>query len=209
MKKFITYISMQPERNLLKVNYEAVDNNQLKNELFVYFPISVVAETYAEKDEQIEILCIMEKENASIMHNRKLLETEIQEIAGRKGFQATFKDIIIAKEERVKSHLDTFGRLINLVDDGDELYVCCTYGTKPIPIIEMMAMNYAYRTKDNVSVKLMVYGKVERIGSEMKHAYLYDITSLFFMTQIVNKLADNRTAHPEKLISNILNVEEE
>ena len=115
---------------------------------------------------------------------------------------------MVSREEHARDHLTTFSDLINFIEDGDELYTCCTYGTKPIPIIEMMALNFAYQAKDDVSIKSIVYGKVNRDQGKVVNAEIYDITGLFFMTQIVNRLAGTRAEHPAEIIRDILNLEE-
>ena len=116
------------------------------------------------------------------------------------------KTLMVSKEENAKAHLDIFSKLVECVENDDEWHVCMTYGTKPVPIIEMMAMNYAYSLKDNVTMKCAVYGKVNREKNEVKDAVLYDVSALFYMDQLVNNLASNNIKKPEEVIRSILNI---
>lgn len=208
MKKFITFIAMQPEKQLLRMKYQPQDNDQLKSEREVYFPISVLVESFAEKGDNINLIALMEEDNPDVERNMTLLRDELEEIALTVGFRYEVTQIPVSKAEHAKEHLTTFTKLIAQIDDGDEVYACCTYGTKPIPILEVMALNFAYRVKDNVSVKSIVYGKVNRKDGKVVGADIYDISGLFFMTQIINQLADLKVEHPDKVIGNMLDLED-
>ena len=202
MKKFLTYVSMQPEASLKRINYASVDNDELDTDMAVYFPISKLVKTYATEGEKIEIVCMIEENNLNAERNKQVLDEEIKSIAKENKFSYDINEIVIPNDETAKTHLSTFFKLINEVADEDKLYVCATFGTKPIPIIEFMALNFAYQTKDDVNVEHVVYGKVNRdTKGDTVSGVLYDISSLFYMTQIVNKMADAKVKEPEKLIA--------
>ena len=208
MKKFLTYISMQPEKALLKVNYSSVDNEELDDELEVFFPISKLIKTYAEKEEAIQVICLIEDGNENAKRNMSVLDKEIQAISREEGFSYDIKTIIIPNDETSKTHLNSFMHIIEEIDDGDELYACATYGTKPIPIIEFMALNFAYRIKDDVSIKHVVYGKINRdTDGQISSGVIYDITSLFFMTQIINKLAEQGINASEDVLKKMISAD--
>lgn len=204
MKKFITYVSMQPENNLCKVKYEPIDMEISESIPEVYFPISVLIYFYTVKDEEIELVCMIDSGNEDEIRNFKRLQTELEEASKKIGFKYTIRKVEIMPEESIECQLDLFENLINCVDNGDKVYACATYGTKPIPMVEMLALNYAYRVKDNVAVEKIVYGKVNRKNGEIIGANIYDITALFAMNQIVNHLAENKVKNPEKAIRMLL-----
>jgi cystathionine beta-lyase/cystathionine gamma-synthase len=68
-----------------------------------------------------------------------------------------------------------------------------------------MALNYAYRTKQNTSVECVVYGEKNHETREMQ---IYDTTALFYMDSIVNKLAEHGASDPEKAIRIMLGLED-
>ena len=207
MKKFITFVSMQPKNSLLKVNYIPVDNEDIVDNVQVYFPISVLVQSYAESDETVSLVCIMESDNDDIRTNYETLKDEMQTICKTKNVNIEFLPVYTDKKENAASHLKVFRELIEIINDGDEIYACCTYGTKSIPVLEMMALNYAYRVRDNVSIKSIAYGKVDRDKGEVLSAHLYDITSLFYMNQLVNTLAEQKVKDPDRVMKSLLGIE--
>lgn len=103
--------------------------------------------------------------------------------------------------ELIDTQLDTFGKITEKTDDGDILYVCMSYGSKAVPVIQMMAMNYAYKVRKNVSIGCVVYGSVDFNTKEM---CIYDITSLFYMNQIIDTIAEMKPADPASAVKMLL-----
>ena len=204
MKRFITYISMQGEKLLKKVKYEPVDGVGLKVERETYFPVSLLVDNYAEKDEEIELICLKEKDNPDIDRNYEILKDEISEILSNRNCKCNYKVIELDTDESIDNHLHAFAEIIACVEDGDTIHSCVTFGTKPIPIIEMMALDYAYKVKKNVTIGSVVYGKIDRRDPANTVARIYDITALFFMSQIVGHLSEMKTTEPEKMIRKLL-----
>jgi len=208
MKKFITYVSMQPENSLCKVKYDPIEMDGFIDPGEVYFPVTVLVSSYAEKGDDIELICMMETGNEDELRNLAKLKDEIKSVSEKRGFNYAFRILDVMPEESIESQLKTFEGLISLIENGDKVYSCATYGTKPIPIVEMMALNYVYRVKENVSVEKVVYGKVIRKNGELIGANIYDITALFSMNQIVNHLSEHKVKNPEKAIRILLGTEE-
>ena len=207
----MTYLSLQTGTGLQAVRYTPVDNDNLKTDITVCFPVSVLINSYVERDEEIEVICVVEDDNTGIESNIEILKQEIDSITGYIGAKYSIRQIKIPKDERATSHLDTFCRLIESVDSGDQLYACITYGTKPFPILEMMALSFVYQVRDNVSVESIVYGKINRSNERDKDgqatiesAYIYELSSLFSMTRIVNTLAEKKVKNPDEVIRSLL-----
>ena len=206
MKKFITYISMQQEKGLIKVRYDAVDDDSLRIERPVFFPISVLVDNYVNDGDKIEVICLKEINNSDVERNLELLKSEIGEILEGRGIECVFQELELSDEENIDSHLNTFVKIIDCIKDEDTVYACATYGTKPIPVIEMLALDYVYRVKKNVSVGSVVYGKMDRRHPEKPEAKLYNITALFFMSQIVGHMAEQKVSDPEGMIRKIMGI---
>jgi len=93
--------------------------------------------------------------------------------------------------------------LLDYVDDDDELFVCMTYGTKPLSTALMMATQYAYRIKSNTSISCVVYGLLDRNVTPNVHK-VYDMTALIQLDEIVRILAERGVTNPKEVIHSIL-----
>lgn len=211
MKKFITYVSLQPEGQLKPVQYVPDFNKKLALDRAVCYPVTALVNGYAQEGERIQLIVIMEENNADCERNLKILKEEVAQAAQDQ--KALFQEdqdvfqIYYPKEESAESHLQIYTNLIHLLQDGDEVYTCITYGTKPVPIVEMMALNFAYKARKNVSIGCIVYGKMNRKGTEI-FPYIYDVTALFYMNQISDTLAEQHVKNPERLIRTMLQLED-
>ena len=99
-----------------------------------------------------------------------------------------------------------FQRLIDCVEDNDDLFACITFGTKPLSMAVRMAVQYAYRVKRNVSIPCIVYGSITRSGRDASTwtANVYDETALIRLDEIVRMLAERGVEHPRETIDRIL-----
>lgn len=203
MKKFILTSPYQPEGNLRCSVYKAVDNEKLQYNKEVSFPILPVINAYAEKGEEIEVIVIVsEYENAE--YNYGVFCRQLEELCAEKGIvlkNSKPTKISIPYNELLDTQLDTFSKLTECTKDGDTLYVCMTYGTKAVPVVQLMALNYAYKVHKDISIGCVVYGAVDFNTKEM---CIYDITSLFYMNQIVDVVAGMKTADPAAAIKMLL-----
>lgn len=204
MKKFITYVPMQTGSNLLKGKYISLENDKLNMNKDVIFPIECIINGYADNDEQIMLIALLEEGNTDCEENLKLMQKRISDITDSKNINVITKKVYISPQETTENHLITFKNIISLFEDGDTLYSCITFGTKPTPIIQMMALNFAYKNLKNVTIGVVAYGKVNREHNVPVSYYIYDITALFFMNNIVDTLsamnADDAFSKIEKIL---------
>lgn len=200
MKKFITTSPYQKEGALSKGYYKAADNQILAYDAPTSFPIISVINGYVEPGEEIEIITIIpDYENSK--YNYGLLKEEVEALSKIKGFRYTLKEVNVPYNNAIDTELKLFGKLIDCTADGDTLYSCITYGSKPFPIIQIMALNYAYRIRKNVSIGCIVYGANDHNTQSMS---VYDITSLLYIDEAVRLMAEQKVENPTELIKNLL-----
>ena len=205
MKKFFTAIPLQPKGELGEYYYNAVDNENLQINKQISFPILSAINGYVEKGEKFELVVVLEKsENAR--YNFEIFKTQLNAICEDKGIICKAINCIeIDTDESVSYHLETFQKLIEYTNEDDELFLCVTFGTKPLSMTMKLAIQYAYRIKRNTSISCVVYGKVDRTGEQEK-GYLYDETAILKLDEIVRVLADRKVENPAKIVSNILSL---
>lgn len=200
MKKFIMTSPYQPKGRLEKGFYKAADNQTLAYDTPTSFPIIAAINGYVEKGEDIELITIVsDYENAE--YNYGLLKKEIEALSQKKGFGYSLKEVRVPYNNAINTELELFGKLIDCTEDGDTLYACITYGSKPFPLIQIMALNYAYRIRKNVSIGCIVYGAKDHNNGNME---VYDITSLLYIDETVRLMAEQKVENPIDLIKNML-----
>lgn len=68
-------------------------------------------------------------------HNFQLFEEELNELCAEKGIVcASLKPIHVSEGNSVSTHIETFQKLIEHVAEDDELFLCITFGTKPLSV---------------------------------------------------------------------------
>ncbi len=187
MRKFITTIALQPEGKLNSTVYEAVGNDKLKYNKDTRFPVIPLIAGYTGKGENIEVIALRHDYDNS-RYNFKLFKEEMEQLSKDKGFSYSIKELEIPYDNRTSTHLSTFKKLAAMIDDEDEISACITYGTKPLSVVEFMTVNYAYRAKKNCSIGAIVYGEFDHSDNKSK---IYDITSLFFVDEMVRRSAES------------------
>lgn len=206
MKKFICTIPLQVNnRELEKVVYDAMDNKKLKYDEAVSFPIIPVINGYVKDGEKIELLVLKQKAEGTDS-NFTAFQEQVAQLCDKRNIVFEIKIINIIFDETSGTHLKTFLSLIEQIQEKDDLYACMTYGTKPIPIVEMMVLNYASRNLRQVHVGCIVYGQK---SWEKKTNVIYDITSLFVMDEVVHEIASMNMRDPLKYIKDIMSFTEE
>ncbi len=204
-KKFITVIPLQKPEKLEKKVYEAVDNPKLQYDKAVSFPVIPLIAGYTEKGESVEVIALRHDYENSI-ENFPRFEHELKELSEDKGFSYQLNEMVIPYDNSMIEHLKIFSKLASLINDGDEINACLTYGTKPLSIVELMTLNYAYRVKKDCSYGALVYGEMNHNNVKGK---IYDITSLFIVDDMIHNASKYGAADPIELIKARIEVDED
>ena len=188
MKKFISISPLQETR---LTDYKVSNNPDLAYETTA-FPIMNVLNAYAEKDEEVEIITVV-TDYALSKNSYERLKAEVDHLAEKKGFKYKLKEIPNAYSDDIDTNLELFGNLIETAD--------MTYGSKAMTLIMNMVINYGYRSKQDVTLGCIVYGKYDH---EKKESVIYDITSFNYMDEIVRMLAKAGVKDPKENIKRML-----
>lgn len=209
-KKFFTVVPLQEilynEDGSIRLNkltsghYQPVGNSRLEY-WDTRFPIIPVLHGYAEPEDLIQVVAIT-PDNPFAAYHLEELRQEVEQVASEKGLlHCQFCPVSIPDAGDVNTQIDLFQKLLDYVQSDDLLYGCLTYGTKPMTVAELMAIQYAYRTLDNVTIDCLVYGEVKW---KIKQNYIYDITALIQLDEITRMLAERRVKNPREIIDGIL-----
>ena len=209
MKKFFTVIPLQIKGQLAVYHYAAVGNTKLEMEGKISFPILTAINGYAEAGEDIRVIAVATDVEATL-ENRKVFEAQVKELCTKKQIHLPngVEYLLVPDDERVSNHAATFQKLIDYADDEDELFACITYGTKPLSMSLLMAVQYAYRIKQNTSISCIVYGAVDRSAPNRENwtGRVYDMTALIQMDELVCLLAERKVPNPKRVIDQMLSL---
>lgn len=166
---------------------------------------------YGHSEEEIKALSqekgfpyTLEEGFEELLQNREFpytLKEEIEALSQKKGFTYTLKEVRVPYNNAIDTELALFSELIDCTADEDTLFACLTYGSKPFPLVQIMALNYAHRIRKNVSIGCIVYGGLDHNNGNME---VYDITSLLYIDEAVRLMAEQKIENPTELIKNLL-----
>jgi hypothetical protein len=206
MKKFFMTAPYQPEGQLRCSVYKAVGNPSLDYDEPVSFPLLAAINSYASDGEEIEVVVLV-SEYINAENNFTIFCSQLEKLCSKKKLHlknGSPTRLSVPYNELLDTQLEVFRKLTDMTEDGDTLYACMTYGTKAIPVVQMMALNYAYKVRKNISIGCIVYGAVD---FNTKETCIYDITSLFYMNQIVDTVAMSGASDPAGAIKLLLSQE--
>lgn len=194
MKKFV----MITPHKLINQRYKIAAGEKLYTDRKVSFPLMAVINAYAEPNEEIRVITVT-PDTDSARINEQQLRDELASLQEEKRFICSGVEAIpIAYAGDADIQLELFRKLLPVFEEGDTLYACLSYGNKPMTIIELMAIEYAYRVMEDVTIGCLVYGELDRniYPARMR---VHDITSLIRLDEIVRLLAgrcESRKHHP-------------
>lgn len=206
IKTFITVISENKPEYLKPTRYIAPEDEKLFYDKEIKFPILAAINAYAEEDDEIKIIAVINEENQYTIENyTQSFIPALEEIKAEKNLKGLDTNKIIKVEAKsdqgIKANLQLVEDLLAVIGDNEILHACITFGTKPLPIIIFMALNYIYKVKNNTDIETIVYGT--RYSGDQSKFSIYDVTSLFYTNEIFMQLADSGIADPVEKVKNI------
>lgn len=84
MKKFITYVPLQPRERMTANLYTAEGNDRLAAGFPVHFPITAIVNGYAEAGDTIELITLIEENNRDAEDNFATMCEEMDALAEKR-----------------------------------------------------------------------------------------------------------------------------
>ena len=203
MKKYYTTISQQPAPSLKLIQYRNPGQSPVLEYGETHFPIIPLIANTAKPGETVKIIAV-KPAYATTDHCLTVFQEELKAVSDRIGFRYETEIFDTPQSEMIGNHLDLFSRLVDSTENGDRIYADITFGTKPIPMIMLMFMNFAYKCRKDAEIENIVYGAMNH---EEKTASLYDVTALFFMNSVVNQFDAETISDPAAVIRKLIDME--
>ncbi len=198
---------------LYKLTEEAAKKNNIDYSSKIYFPINSFLFDYIEDNDNLKI-CFIELTDKTrsqelklrCQKNENLFKTEIEKLA--KPFNAKIEYTTIETDftESADIFSSRFTRLYECLERNCEIYADITFGAKTNTLIINNILNFAEQFYD-CSVEAIVYGKTvftkNKAGTSVpdpEASSVYDVTSLYFLTNLTNHIKANT---PEEAIEKV------
>ena len=201
MKRFLMITPQQPTGNLKKNVYEPVGNSRLTYGE-TSFPIIPTIAAYAEAGETVSLVTLT-YDYEHCKNNLIALKNEIDSLSQTSGITVEVESILVPFDDSTEAALNSFSKLIEHIEESDDLYACLTFGSKPMPLVMMLVLRYATSVIPNTCLECVVYGQIDRSQTEPK-AKIYDVTALVQLDEIINLLAMQKTPEPASVIKRLL-----
>lgn len=208
MKVFYCTIPYQSPPNSYR--YEPVGNQALKLDMEVSFPILAAIAGYVSPGEAFRVVAAG-RQTSQGKENWARFHEQLERLCREKGLLCpTVDQVELPLGEGVTQQARTFQNWIAYARDEDEIFACMTYGSKPLAVALMLAIQYGCRVKRGASIACVVYGEVNWAKDEggAWSAKIYDMTALVQLDEIVRRLADRQVADPRGAIEAILDLPE-
>lgn len=203
MKKYISTITLQVDG--AQKHYYRDEKNLDTPRIYTAFPILQQISDTATNGEEIQVVTILV--GGTKNKNYVAFTEELYALAKKLGITYTLIPIEKENIEDTGSIISLFSSIIEHVSNGDRLYACITYGTKPISIVTNMALHYAYRIKEDVVVEGVKYGLKDWNATEEPACVLYDTTALFYVDCLIDRIAAMKLENPEDALRALIETE--
>ena len=222
MKKFFFNAPLQPKGQLKLTRYQSFAGNpkpeKLQLEHDVSFPILAAINGYVSPEEDYRVIAVVqdriadkeypagEDARSNAQRNCDTFVEQLGELCEMKGLRFPKNGVErIAKpaNQSIACHIATFQKLLDYIEDDDELFACITYGTKSMPLALLNAIHYGYKLKKNTSISCIVYGERD-YDSVPAIDKIYDVTALVQLDEITAMLAEDRIENPKAVMDMIL-----
>lgn len=183
-KIFFCSIPMLPPEALRKIKYRKETNGELYSDPS-RFPSIVMIDGCFLGEEEVKIIAVKtDDDNGRTAANFKLFEQELKELAEK--YEALLKIdsvIILPHDEGRDKQIALFKQLAKEFEDGCEIYMDVTYGTKITSIGMFASLVYAEKVK-KCDIKQIVYGKYPHDGGEIGD--FFDVSSMYDLAMLIN-----------------------
>ena len=177
---------MQTPDNLKAVPYRKEDRGELLSEPS-RFPGIIMLENNILGNEDVEIVTIRTKGAKYTEANYQLFKNELEELSDRlerKQALKIDKEIEIEYSENRDKQLQLFKSLCACYEEGADVYMDITYGTKVTTSCMFSTLTYAEKIA-KCNIKGVYYGKFP-FGTDAVVGDLYDVRCMYELAMLAN-----------------------
>ena len=196
MKHFITFMTQQPRlENMTYDNIEKISG--LEHDFTTAFPILIPMANQVESGEEVKITVVNTNDpNHYGEKNFDMFFEQLSELMSKKNFSCKLNILRVEFEETLNKQMKLLEDIVCTFESGDIVTADITYGNKPSPMVLLTALSYADNFCEDTFVKMLVYGAVAHGEGNSKTSFISDVTSLFYMNSLVNRMTLTKPSDP-------------
>jgi CRISPR-associated Csx2 family protein len=176
------FLSTLGTGNYVKCHYLIGHNFTSKPVTYVQEAIiDYLCPEWTEQD-RIVIICT---EEARKKHWREGEQSYLHDLLRKRGYRSPVSALDIPTGKSEQEIMEIFSRVIDVFQDGDEVFLDITHSFRSIPLLMIVILNYAKVVK-NTTVSQIFYGALEAIGTpqevsslpeEQRKVPVFDLTA--------------------------------
>lgn len=212
MKKIVFVdIPMRELNDNSKQCYAKTGNTNCKYEGKIHFPINAVLADKMKQDDEVKVVFLTTTtQTDSSKENVKKFQEELNRINSEKKAKISYTIINSVFEETKNVHEKRIENMISVLEKDAEIYADITFGQKPIPMLLMCVLTFAEKFC-NADIKKVIYGKVEFVKHDDGNSYpekpeLYDVTSLYYLNNLVGTMEASSCLEAQKSLKAFFNI---
>lgn len=212
MKKIVFVdIPMRELNDNSKQCYAKTGNTNCKYEGKIHFPINAVLADKMKQDDEVKVVFLTTTtQTDSSKENVKKFQEELNRINSEKKAKISYTIINSVFEETKNVHEKRIENMISVLEKDAEIYADITFGQKPIPMLLMCVLTFAEKFC-NADIKKVIYGKVEFVKHDDGKSYpekpeLYDVTSLYYLNNLVGTMEASSCSEAQKSLKAFFNI---
>ena len=176
--------------------YKCNDNKNIEYDKKVKFAIDGFLAKILEKDDDVKIVQILVRNDAS-ERNAILQKEEIEKLNKSIGAKFEFKEILTDFDDSSITIEKRFQELIGELEEDCEVFLDMTFGSKTLVPVLFYVCGFAEKFFD-ADIKNILYDKVkfEKGHPVADSCEIYDVTSLFYLNSLTSVMdaPDGKTA---------------
>jgi hypothetical protein len=202
MKKLIfTNLPLQTVKPFV---YICAENSSIGYDKEVSYCINAVLARTLTKDDKAKVVLLKTLDlNGNCHTNEANLKKELDGINQNIGADIEYKVIENPYKETSDMHKKMLLRMADEIENGVEITADITFGPKPLPIILFNILSFAERFC-GASIKYIVYGKVDFDRGIAKNPEFFDVTPLYYLNSLNNKLECKDMAQAKEVLKKLI-----
>jgi|GEM_PF-1564253 len=203
-KMFIVTIPKRLREGMNDIRYVVHGAEEYITEPGIFPSVSLIEKAAADASLIKVAAIITEDDSGSSERNLSEFRQTIALISERTGTAIELVCVIRAMNDEVRAkQMNLFRDICSVYEEGTEIYVDVTYGTKITSLVLMSTLSYAEKIR-NCEIKSIIYGNAFGKSETDNLGDIYDVRCLYELFMLMGCLDDMPKDMAEKMISGLL-----